>query len=354
MVAIASWRASALDADRSWIYRFGAAEQKALRRALRAAPKREHLLDYTREDFDLGAAKPVLEGALEQVKHGRGIAVVRGLPREDVSEEQFALLSWGIGLHFGVARPQGIETQYLSAVRDVGTVYRSGRGRGYSSNAELDYHTDSADLVFLSCYNRAASGGRSLTTSTWAAYEEMERQHPRLLHWLREPLHFSRQGEEAVDEGPTCEQPVYDMADGTLVCRWNWNRVNSAQQMAGVPKLDPEHLEALNRYDAIVRMPELVHDFWMEPGDLQIVNSHRTLHSRTQFVDHPDDSRKRLMYRLWIAPPDSQQLPAAWGQLYRHVEPGAVRGGIRGRAYDRRCEDFERRQSAAVGGVYLP
>ncbi len=339
----ANWRAKELADDSGWIYTFDASERKAMRDAVLQAPKRERLLDYRKGDFDLASAGALLAQALEQVKHGRGVAVLRGLPREHIGEDEFALLTWAIGLHSGVARPQGAKTQYISAVRDEGTVYRSGRGRGYSSSAQLDYHTDSADLVFLSCYNRAVSGGLSLTTSSLAAYDEMQKEHPSLVRWLREPLHFSRQGEEAPDEGPTCEQPVYDIADGSLVCRWNWNRVNSAQQ-----------LEGMECYDAIVRQPGLVHDFWMEPGDLQIINSHRTLHSRTAFEDHEDASLKRLMYRLWIAPADSAPLPASWAQLFRHIEPGVVRGGIRGMAYDDKCEAFERRQATDAGVGFLP
>jgi hypothetical protein len=349
MSAKAIWNAQELESDASWIYEFGPEQRQALRAALRQAPRREHLLDYEKSDFDIGSVAPMLEEALDQVKRGRGVAMIRGLPREDISEKEFELMTWIIGLHSGVARPQGTATQYLSAVRDAGTVYRSGKGRGYSSNAELDYHTDSSDLVFLSCYNRASLGGKSLTTSTLAAYEEMKRKHPGLLHWLHEPLHYSRQGEEAPDEGPTCRQPVYATANGEMFCRWNWNRMTTAQQLPHVPKLDAQHMEALKCYDGIVRQTEFAHHFWMEPGDLQIINSHRTLHSRTEFTDHQDPARKRLMFRLWIAPPDSLELPESYAELYRNVQAGSVRGGIRGRAYDARCAAYEKRQAAAAG-----
>lgn len=353
MNAIAKWTAKELESDPGWIYEMGPAQRQALRDAVRGAPQREHLLDYGKSDFDLGSAAQVLGEALEQAKRGRGVTMIRGLPREDISEKEFELLTWALGLHAGVARPQGSKTQYLSKVQDAGTVYRSGRGRGYSSNAELDYHTDSADLIFLSCYNRAESGGMSLTTNSLLAYDVMERKHPDLLPWLLKPLHFSRQGEAAPDEGPTCRQAVYSMANGETFCRWNWNRVNTAQQLPGVPQLDPKHLEALKCFDSIVRSEEMVHSFWMEPGDLQIINSHHTLHSRTEFVDKQDQARKRLMYRLWIAPPDSLELPEEWAELYRNVAAGSVRGGIRGSAYDERCVAFEKRQAAATGTRFI-
>src|SRR5690606_19585143 len=99
---------------------------------------------------------------------------------------------------------------YLSAVRDAGNVYRSGTGRGYNTNAGLDFHTDSADLVVLTCYNKARSGGMSITASTPAAHAAMAREHPRLLQWLYRPVHFSRQGEQAPDEAPSYPHPIFD------------------------------------------------------------------------------------------------------------------------------------------------
>ena len=55
---------------------------------------------------------------------------MKGLPREALGEAEFELLNWAIGLHAGVARPQGKASQYISAVRDAGTDYRSAGGRG--------------------------------------------------------------------------------------------------------------------------------------------------------------------------------------------------------------------------------
>ena len=345
----AEWRADELQRDSRWIFKLDDAARRHLVEMLQNVDRPVNLLQLRRQDFDLGAAEPVIRAAMQEVKGGRGIALIRGLPRDGIDEKAFEMLTWAIGLHTGVARPQGNATQYISAVRDAGTSYRSVKGRGYSSNAELDFHTDSADIVFLSCYNKAASGGMSITTSTLAAYEQMKREHPELVDWLHEPLHFSRQGEEATDEQPTCVQPVYAEAGGQLFCRWNWNRVNSAQQLAGVPPLAPTHIDALRKYDQIVRRPEFAHSLWLEPGDVQIVNSHVTLHSRTEFVDHEEAERKRLLFRLWLAPPDSPRLPDSWRDLYRSIEAGSVRGGIRGRNYDEVCKDYENRQAADLG-----
>ena len=139
-------------ADESWIFVLDERARHDLLRAVRKARDSvKPLLDYRRSDFDLGSAAPVIAAAFKETKRGRGIALVRGLPREGLTEDDFRLLTWAIGLHAGVARPQGKETRYISAVRDEGTQYRTAGGRGHSSNAELDFHTDSADVVALTC-----------------------------------------------------------------------------------------------------------------------------------------------------------------------------------------------------------
>jgi len=346
----AAWTAAELDSDRRWLFTLDDQARRDLVAAVRKAQDPgKTLLDYHREEFDLGSASPAIAAAFEEVRRGRGVALVKGLPREGLDEKSFELLTWAIGLHAGVGRPQGKASHYLSAVRDAGTAYRTGTGRGYSSNAELDFHTDSADVVGLSCYNKAAAGGMSITTSSLAAYARMVAEHPALAEWLRRPVHFSRQGEQAADEAASYPHPIFDEAEGRLFSKWNWNRVTSAQKLEGVPRIDAEQWKALETFDQVVRQPDLAHTMWLEPGDLQIINSHVTLHSRTDFTDHDDPSQKRLLFRLWLAPPNSDRLPESWRVLYKAVEPGAVRGGITGQHHDERCKAFEARQARALG-----
>jgi Taurine catabolism dioxygenase TauD, TfdA family len=348
--AEAAWSAAQLSADGRWIFELDHKARSELTQMVRSAHEPgKPLFDYRRDDFDFGSAWRSITAALEETKHGRGTALVKGLPRAELDHDEFRLLTWAIGLHAGVARPQGKSSHYLSEVRDIGTAYRTGGGRGYSSNAELDFHTDSADLVVLTCYNKAASGGMSLISSSLAAHERMAAEHPRDLDFLHQPIHFSRQREQALDEGPSYAQPIFDEAGGKLFSRWNRNRVDSAQRLEGVPRISPAHREALERFDCIVRREDVAYSFYLQPGDMQLVNSHVTLHSRTDFVDHVEPAQKRLLFRLWLATPDSECLPETWRASYRSIEPGAVRGGIRGQEYDDRCRSFDSRQAADLG-----
>ena len=342
------WTADAMNDDRSWVYTLEVKDAQQLARVVRSAYEPEKsLFDYEAGDFDLAAVWPTVERAVREAYFGRGLALVKGLPRAELNEQEFELMSWAIGLHIGVARPQGKASQYLSAVRDVGTTYRAATGRGFSSNASLDFHVDGADITTLACYNVAKVGGESMVSSSGAAWNTLVDSQPEHAERLLDTYFFSRQGEYAPDEAPAYGQPVADFADGRLFMKWNRNRVNSAQEIAGVPSLTQENREAVEALDSTVRSPAMMFRMYLEPGDLQIMNNLDMQHSRTAYVDYEEPGRKRLLHRLWLAPPFSVRMPDTWQRFFRAVEPGAVRGGIRGHEYDDRCSAFDAKQAAA-------
>jgi hypothetical protein len=106
--------------------------------------------------------------------------------------------------------------------------------------------------------------------------------------------------------------------------------------------------------DGVLRRPDLMYSMDLQPDDMQILNNHVMLHSRTHFEDHQDPARKRLLFRLWIAPPDSVRLPESWRPAYRSTEPETVRGGIIGQAYDAARQQFDRRQADELGMRFVP
>ena len=348
---LTEWSAEELAQDPAWIYPMPNDAGQQLLDCVRAAHQPDKpLLDYQKSDFPFSYEPlAVLSGAFAQIRDGRGIALVKGLPRKEVSAQEFELLTWAIGLHFGVARPQGKASQYLSEVMNKGTDYRSPTGRGYSSNAELDFHTDGADVVALTCYNQAISGGESICSSSSRALQLMSEERPDLVEELCQPYPFSQQGEEASGEAAFNQGPIFAFRNGRFFCRWVRNRLESARKMAQVPELSERQLEAVDYLDEVVRRETLMYRMYLEPGDMQLLNTHVTLHSRTQFTDAQEMDKRRLLYRLWIAPPDSPPLPESWRGFYKNVDGGAVRGGIPGQHYDERCRRFDARQARVMG-----
>ena len=136
--------------------------------------------------------------------------------------------------------------------------------------------------------------------------------------------------------------PLYEEENGNLFCNWNRNRVQSAQRLEGVPTLSSAQRETMDVLDEILMRPELMYTMYLEPGDMQILNNYKIFHSRTGYIDFETESKKRCLYRLWLAPPDSIKLPESWRDFYGSIEPATVRGGIRGQSYDKACADFDK------------
>lgn len=347
----ANWLAEDLIVDTSWTYRLSDAEAADLITVVRAAPARK-LLDYRRSDFPFAESTLATLGkAFTEVQHGRGISLLKGLPRDGVSEAEFERMTWAIGLHFGVARPQDRETRYLNEVRNVGTVYRSPTGRGYSSNAELDFHVDGSDIVGLTCYNTAKSGGQSMIASSERAFTTVLDERPDLAEVLQQTYAFGLQSENADGQAAWFPMPVYAIEGRLTFCMWVRNRVENAVGTPGAIPLTDIMREAVDYLDEVVRRPEHMYVMDLEAGDMQLLRNHSMLHSRTEFEDFEDPARARLLYRLWIARSDSPRLPESWAIVFGTREPGEVRGGIPGKKYGDAERTFDREQAADHGMI---
>ena len=120
--------------------------------------------------------------------------------------------------------------------------------------------------------------------------------------------------------------------------------INAVYMQIGFSKSISENL-----LDDILKRSNLMFTMYLEPGDLQLINNHAILHSRTTFIDSAKHNQKRLLFRLWLAPPYSFPLPISWKDYFRNTNPGTVRGGIRGQKYNIICKQFEERQATAMG-----
>ena len=344
--APSAWEIEDLKSTDDWCFEIDESDGILLRDSIKSLFEQDRdLFSYSPNEFNFGSSWEHIEKAVAEAHHGKGISIVRGLPREDLSQDEFRLLSWAIGLKAGVARPQGLASQYISAVQDAGTDYRAANGRGYSSNAELDFHVDVADLTILTCYNKAKSGGQSIISSGVTAHNYLTKERPDLAEIAYQHFYFSRQEEQAPDEKPVYSLPLFEVESGNLFCNWNRNRVQSAQNIEGVPELSKLQKETMDFLDEILTRPELMYTMYLEPGDMQIINNYRMFHSRTGYLDYENDLKKRCLYRLWLSPPDSIKLPESWKDFYRSVEPSMVRGGIIGQSYDETCIDFDKTHS---------
>ena len=76
--APADWTAQDLERDRGWVFRLDDTARRDLAAAVRRAydPART-LLDYRRDEFDLGAAAHPIAAAVAEARRGRGLSLVK-------------------------------------------------------------------------------------------------------------------------------------------------------------------------------------------------------------------------------------------------------------------------------------
>ncbi len=346
----AAWRSAQLEASGAWLRRLTAAEIADLDAGfskLKASGK--GMLEMTREDFPLGAFAEVLADAAREMESGIGFRTLRGIPVDRYSVEDARLLFWAIGTHLGVARPQGKASQLMSDVRDAGGTSRGHGGRGYNTNAELDFHTDGSDVVALLCLKTARSGGLSRLASSVAIHDALLAQHPELVETLYGLLPHSRQKEEAADETPTYLAPVYSLEDGHFAARYIRNHIRATQQIEGEPRLSERQHAALDAIQEMASSDAFCFSMWLEPGDLQLVNNHVLIHSRTHYEDFEEPERKRHLLRLWLAVPEGRPLCAAMREVYKSTTPGSVPGGFKGQNLPPGLAAWQARAAAALG-----
>lgn len=342
------WNRAEVEADAGWAVRVNDIEIADFEAGLESARRSgKGFFELGKRDFAFGpAALRRLRATVEETQHGRGFQLMRGLPVLRWSVDDCKLLFWGMGLHLGVPRPQGKASQFMSDVRDAGGTYRSTAGRGYNTKSALDFHADGSDLVGLMCLRTSKSGGESLISSSVAAHNVMLQERPDLVKELYGLFTFSRQGEHAPEEPAYYEAAIFGNKHGQFGCRHIRNHIKSAQlSFPEVPRLTPAQIEALDYFDATLARPELCFHMNFEPGDVQWINNHVVLHSRTDYEDFDEPERKRHLLRLWVASPDAPALPDAWAIAYKDVAERSVRGGFRGVNITPEIEAFERRMA---------
>ncbi len=344
----AAWRTSDVAASGQWLRHLTEAEIAAVASMLQSVAGKP-LLELTRADVPLGVFAPVLEELTHELEHGIGFMTLRGLPAARFSAEDNRLLFWAIGTHLGVARPQGKASQLMSDVRAAGGEYRGAGGRGYNTNAELDYHVDGTDIVGLYCLQTALSGGISRVASSAAIHNEILRRDSDLVDRLYEPFPYNRQNEEAADESPFYMAPIYSLRDGKFAARYIRNHIRSSQLRADTPRLTERDHRALDIIQDLAETDEFHFDMVLKQGDMQFLNNHVMVHSRTQFEDHEDPARRRHLLRLWLSIPDARPLCEGLRDAYKAVEPNTVRGGFKGQNVTPELRAYQARAATALG-----
>lgn len=299
-----AWIRAQMQADPSWRYQLSKDEVDQVRRALEAAKATGKPLEQvTAEDFPLGSLHDRIRRLAKELEDGRGFELWRGLPVDEWTLEERSIAYWGLGRHLGDPVVQNARGELFGHVRDTtGTDPQTNAdSRFYHTNRAAPFHVDGADIVGLMCVRSSKAGGASLIVSSTSIYNALLRDHPELLPLLYQPLWFDHRGERnAVTGKPYWVTSICGYNGQKLSTMYLRNFIESAQRYEGAPPLTPEHHRLLALIDQYAESPELCLSMDFRPGDIQWLNNHVTLHSRTGFTDWPEPERKRWLMRLWL------------------------------------------------------
>lgn len=276
-------------------YRLGEIQRDEIRAATRQAAGMP-LDELTPQVFPLPTAGVLLRRLAREVSDGAGFALLHGVPVDDDPD----LVCAGVGSYAGRIVPQGADRVPVQHVRDQGADPSVSTTRSYQHSGALGYHADPTDIVALLCVRPAKSGGLSSIVRSAAVHDEIARTRPDLLRVLYQPWWRDLR----TGDGPDSfrQSPVYARDDrGRLTVSYGPDYIRSAQRGAHVPPLSPAQLEAMKVLDQLNSDPRFSVTMDLRPGDMQFLNNHVTLHSRTAYEDHPEPERRRDLIRLWLA-----------------------------------------------------
>lgn len=321
----ADWRGPEVKNRKDWIYQLDEAEIADLETALahveRTVPD---LVALTKEGFPLARVGEKLQAIKRQLNEGLGFVLIRGLPVDRYTRKQAATIYYGIGLHIGKPVPQSGKGHLLGHIVNLGTTMANPNQRGHESKETLRYHTDECDIVGLLCLHGAKAGGASTLASAVAIHNAIQADRPDLLRVMYEPWFIDRRGEIPAGAEPWYKMPIFTRHEGRLMVWLEPGYSASAQRFPEVPRYTEAQLEAMKLVESLANDPRFRLDMTFGRGDIQFLNNHVLLHSRTEYEDYPEKERRRHLLRLWLSSEDTRAL-SPW-HTARHA-PG-TRGGV--------------------------
>jgi hypothetical protein len=296
----AAWRGPEVAGRTDWMTRLAPAQIDELEKAAdEAAGRGLGIEEVRREDFPLPTLAPVIATWSRELARGRGFVLVRGLPVERWGEERAALVYWGIGQHLGEPGAQNPQEELLGHVTDYGEDTANPFVRRYRTAGDIAFHCDLADVVGLLCLRTARRGGASRIVSSVSVYNELLGRRPDLVERLYEPFCLDTRDEQGSGRMPYVPIQPCRHAGGMLRTFYHSDYFRSAVRHAEVPPFTDEEKTLLDLYEEIAGSPELYLDMCFEPGDVQLISNHFTLHARTAYEDDP--ARPRHLLRLWLS-----------------------------------------------------
>ena len=329
IVDAGAWIGSRIQDDSTWIHQLDDLTISEIENALTNLHKIKARIPFSVEAFPLPTFAAKLKIILDKLEHGCGFALLRGLPRERYTDEDCALIYWGIGVHLGNPISQNARGHRLGHVRDEGRSYEDPDARGYQTHQRMDFHCDllPVDVLGLFCLRTAKSGGVSALVSALTVHNVLGVERPDLLNTTYGLFNVDWRNEEPEGEQPWFSIPMFSVRDGKVSSRFcSRPYYESVSRYGETLVLTNLQREALDKVQEIANRPELRLSMSFQEGDIQLINNHMIMHARESFEDYEDENLKRHLLRMWIAVSDDRRRPLsdALSGRYNWVKTGGI------------------------------
>ncbi|QRY61877.1 TauD/TfdA family dioxygenase [Gordonia sp. PDNC005] len=276
------------------------------------------LTEITVDTFPLRRVGALIARLRDELWAGRGFVLIRGLSRDEYSDDDLARIYCGLGAHLGTVIPQSGNGEVLGHVMNVADKVKESL-RGYRTAQAMNMHSDGHDVVSLLCLQEAKVGGASRIASAAAVHDRMVDVAPALAALLYDgmPIMRSRLDAERGDGHIVTPDRVAMFAkpDGVFASCVHVAQTRDAAR-AGYFDITPAQEAALELFCELAASPEFYLDMKIAPGDIQFLNNRLIVHGRTPYTDHDEIERRRHLLRLWVNIPTWPRRAAVQQDVY--------------------------------------
>jgi len=301
-----AWTGAELQADRSWEYVLTDAHRAELDAALtRVKAQGQGIPAVTKDAFPLPVLGAICAKVGEDLRDGRGFALLRRFPVEGYDNDDIALMYWGLCSHIGTGLTQNGEGGFIHYVTD-GALRPSQGKRGVGFPKESKLHVDLMDIVTLLCVRQAPDDPPSRVASSTTIFNRVLAERPDDMARLFEGFEWGRMDENGDGETPASgyKVPFFSEKNGQVSCQYNrsWIRNGDLQYGREMTPVDSDLLDFVDSIADEVRL-----DLPFHTGDVQFCSNYTVLHGRAAHAVVPEEERKRILMRIWLDRPDFRE-----------------------------------------------
>ena len=285
--------------------------------------------EISRANFPLPACRDVIDQIRDELRVGRGFALMRGFPVDGIDTEDIARMYSGFCSHLGDGVTQG-GTSHGGLINYVteGKLRPSQGTRKVGQPKRVGFHNDPADTVMLLCIRQAIDSPKSQLVGSSTIHNALRERAPDSLRRLYEGFAHHNQDMNFSNEPPTTvvPVPVFSQANDLVSSQYNPLRIKLAADLSGGLSAQDEGL--LDLVDQIAQ--EFCFSFDFQPGDAQFANNYVVWHGREAHTPATGEHDTRMLMRIWLNIDDFR--PMADESVIRY---STLKYGTRGRtAYD--------------------